>query len=199
MSSSAVPLPHDFDLDLLADADGASALVTGGAGFIGSRLCDLLAAAGLVVHAAGRRPRGPASAEHYWQVDLVDVNATHDLVRSVRPDFVFHLAANADNGADWDELLGPNVIGVYDAFEAARRAGVRRFVYASSNHALGMAMWDDDRFGDTAHAVEVGTDGAVRPDSLYGATKAWGEALGRLSGSRINQRPKALSDRGEHR
>ena len=88
-------------------------------------------------------------------------------------DAVVHLAANADNGADWDDLLVPNVIGVYHAFEAARRAGARRVVYAGSNHAVGMAMWDDERFADAARPAQIGTDVPVRPDSLYGATKAW--------------------------
>jgi NAD+ dependent glucose-6-phosphate dehydrogenase len=99
-------------------------------------------------------------------------------------DAVVHLAANADNGAGWDDLLPANVIGAYHAFEAARRAGVERVVFASSNHAMGMYMWDDDRFADPAHPAEVGTDALPRPDSLYGATKVWGEAIGRLYAER---------------
>lgn len=95
-------------------------------------------------------------------------------------DAVVLLAANADNNASWDQLLDANVIGAYNAFEAARRAGVARVVFASSNHAVGMHMWDDDRFADAAHPAEVTTDAQVRPDSLYGASKAWGEAVARL-------------------
>ena len=107
-------------------------------------------------------------------------------------DAVVHLAANADNGADWSALLEPNVIGAYHAFEAARRAGVERVVYASSNHAAGMAMWDDARFADAAHPAQVGADEPVRPDSLYGATKAWGEAVGRLYAERHGMRVVCL-------
>jgi nucleoside-diphosphate-sugar epimerase len=99
-------------------------------------------------------------------------------------DAVVHLAANADNGAGWDDLLPANVIGAYHAFEAARRAGVERVVFASSNHAMGMYMWDDDRFADPSRPVEVGTDDPTRPDSLYGASKVWGEAIGRLYAER---------------
>lgn len=95
-------------------------------------------------------------------------------------DAVVHLAANADAYASWDELAPVNVIGAYHAFEAARRARVRRVVFASSNHAMGMYMRDDDRFADADHPIEVRTDAPVRPDGLYGASKAWGEALGRL-------------------
>ena len=93
---------------------------------------------------------------------------------------VVHLAANADAYAGWDEVREPNVMGAFNAYEAARRAGVGRFVFASSNHAMGRYMHDDDRFADPDHPVEVRADHPVRPDGLYGASKAWGEALGRL-------------------
>lgn len=156
MRSSALPLPHDFDLDLLADSVGASALVTGGAGFIGSRLCDLLAAAGLVVHAAGRRPRGPASAEHYWQVDLVDVNATHDLVRSVRPDFVFHLASHV-----WG---APDVEHVTPTFQNNLQTTV--------NILTALVETECRRFIVTGSLVEpIEKSGASIPNSPYTASK----------------------------
>lgn len=100
-------------------------------------------------------------------------------------DAVVHLAATSDVHASWDEVLPANLIGGYHAFEAARRAGVRRVVFASSNHAHGMYLWDDERFADAAHPRQVTTDAPVRPDSLYGASKAWGEALGRLYAERL--------------
>jgi nucleoside-diphosphate-sugar epimerase len=97
---------------------------------------------------------------------------------------VVHLAANADAEAGWEEVHGPNIVGAYNAYEAAKRAGVRRFVFASSNHAMGMYLHDADRFADPDHPVEVRADDPVRPDGLYGASKAWGEALGRLYAER---------------
>jgi nucleoside-diphosphate-sugar epimerase len=99
-------------------------------------------------------------------------------------DAIVHLAADADVGASWDEVLPANVIGAYHAFEAARRARVKRVVFASSNHAMGMYQWDVVRFADAVQPAEVGTEAPVRPDSLYGASKAWGEALGRLYAER---------------
>ena len=99
-------------------------------------------------------------------------------------DAVVHLAATADVRARWEEVLPANVIGGYNAFEAARRAGVKRVVFASSNHAMGMHQWDDDRFVDPAHPTEVTTDAPIRPDSLYGTSKAWGEAIGRFYAER---------------
>ena len=114
--------------------------------------------------------------------DVTDLEAVERAFAGMEA--VVHLAANAESDASWDELLPPNVIGAYHAFEAARRAGVRRVVFASSNHAMGMYMHDDDRFADADQPAEVGTDAPVRPDSLYGASKAWGEALGRLYAER---------------
>jgi nucleoside-diphosphate-sugar epimerase len=144
--------------------------ITGGDGLIGGILRDRLA------------DRIEATFLTRPDADVEDLSALERVFSGA--DAVVHLAANSDNGAGWDELLGPNIIGAYHAFEAARRAAVRRVVYASSNHAAGMAMWDDERFADAAHPAEVGADGTVRPDSLYGATKAWGEAVGRLYAER---------------
>jgi nucleoside-diphosphate-sugar epimerase len=110
--------------------------------------------------------------------DLADLAALERAFAGA--DALVHLAATADLGAPWDEVLPANVIGAYHAFEAARRAGVRRVVFASSNHAVGMYMWEDERFTDEAHPVEVSTAAPLRPDSLYGTSKVWGEALGRF-------------------
>jgi NAD+ dependent glucose-6-phosphate dehydrogenase len=95
-------------------------------------------------------------------------------------DAVLHLGANPNVDAEWDELREPNLDGAYHAFEAARRAGVHRVVFASSNHAMGGYILDDDRFVDRSAIHEVTSHDPVRPDSLYGASKAWGEAVGRF-------------------
>jgi NAD+ dependent glucose-6-phosphate dehydrogenase len=96
-------------------------------------------------------------------------------------DAVVHLAASADIETPWNDVLNNNLIGTYNVFEAARQAGVRTVVFASSNHAMGMYEidgkpelyeLDDPRTYD--HTVEI------RPDSLYGVSKAYGEALGRF-------------------
>ena len=105
---------------------------------------------------------------------------------------IVHLAATADVAAEWDDVLPANVIGVRNVYEAARRAGSELVVFASSNHVMGMYMWDDERFADPEHPELVGTDVPVRPDSLYGASKAWGEALGRLYAERLGLRVVCL-------
>ena len=84
-------------------------------------------------------------------------------------DAVVHLGAVPDE-APFEEIAGPNLHGAFHVFEACRRAGVERVVFASSNHASGM------------YPVGVPLDGQQppRPDGLYGASKVFGEALGRM-------------------
>jgi uronate dehydrogenase len=70
----------------------------------------------------------------------------------------------------FDRILASNIDGSYRVFEAARQAGVRRIVYASSNHAVGF----------TPRRPLAGIDIPPRPDTLNGLSKVFGEALGRL-------------------
>ncbi len=120
---------------------------------------------------------------HRDDADVTDLDA---LVRAFTGvDVVIHLAAVADVGSPWDAVLAANLIGVYNVYEAARRSGVDRVVFASSNHAVGMYQWDDDRFVDPSRPEMISTDVPARPDSLYGASKVWGEALGRYYVERL--------------
>ena len=82
---------------------------------------------------------------------------------------VVHLAAEPGELA-FGELLGSNFTGTFNVFDAARRAGVRRVVFASSNHATGFYP-----AGERLTGVEP-----VRPDGLYGVSKVFGEALARM-------------------
>ena len=84
-------------------------------------------------------------------------------------DSVIHLGGHSVEGP-WDTILQANIIGCYNLFEAARQAGVKRVVFASSNHAVGFYP----------RKRKIGTDVTVRPDSRYGVSKAFGEALGAL-------------------
>jgi uronate dehydrogenase len=84
-------------------------------------------------------------------------------------DAVVHLAAIPHEAA-FDDILTGNITTTYSVFGAARRTGVRRVVFASTNHVIG--------FYPRGHTVDQ--DDPVRPDTFYGASKAFGEALGRL-------------------
>ncbi|MEO0730442.1 MAG: NAD(P)-dependent oxidoreductase, partial [Pseudomonadota bacterium] len=84
-------------------------------------------------------------------------------------DAVVHFAAIPDE-RPFETLLGPNFIGAYNIWEAAHQNGVRRVVYASSIHAVGM-------YAKTDHA---GLSVPHRPDSFYGLAKCFAEDLGRM-------------------
>jgi len=82
---------------------------------------------------------------------------------------VIHLGGHSVEGT-WDQILQANIVGCYNLFEAARQAGVKRVIFASSNHAVGFYP----------RKRRIGTDVTVRPDSRYGVSKVFGEALGAL-------------------
>ncbi len=142
-------------------------LITGAAGAIGSCLRHGLRPVVGELVLTDVRPLEPVGGERFVQADLTDRDA---LARAAEgADAVIHLGA-VPSEASFDELLGPNLVGTFNVFEAARRAGVPRVVFASSNHATGF------------YPVEQMLSGREppRPDTLYGVTKAYGEALGHL-------------------
>jgi uronate dehydrogenase len=94
---------------------------------------------------------------------------------------VVHLAGQPTE-APWPVIREANIEGTLQVFEAARRAGVRRVVYASSNHAVGFTPLDG----------ELPADVAPRPDTLYGVSKVFGEALGRYYVDRYGLRVACL-------
>jgi uronate dehydrogenase len=85
-------------------------------------------------------------------------------------DAVIHMAANPWENAGFEEVLEPNIVGTYTVFEAARRAGVKRIVFASSNHATGYYEID---------GIYTRPEMPVRPDGYYGVSKVFGEAMAR--------------------
>lgn len=143
-------------------------LVTGAAGEIGSTLREGLRGAYALLRLTDRRPLDPAAGcEEVVQADITDAAAVAKLMDGI--DCVVHLGG-VPREAAWDAILENNISGTYNVFEAARAAGVKRIVFASSNHAIGY------------HRVgrRVGVDEPTRPDSRYGVSKVFGEALGRL-------------------
>ena len=101
-----------------------------------------------------------------------DIRSYNDVRAAVDGiDTIWHLAGEPSVPAPWESVLENNIIGTRHVLEAARQAGVRRIVFASTNHVMGMY----DRDG----AWPVYNDLPQRPDSLYGVSKAFGEDLGR--------------------
>jgi uronate dehydrogenase len=142
-------------------------LMTGAAGAIGSWLREGLRPLVDEFVLTDVRAVEPAAGERFVQADLADREAVVAATAGV--DAVVHLGA-VPTEAPFDELVGPNLLGTFNVFEAARLCGVPRVVFASSNHATGFYPVRQRLRGDEP----------TRPDSLYGVTKVYGEALGRL-------------------
>jgi dTDP-glucose 4,6-dehydratase len=160
---------------------GASCLVTGGAGFIGSHLTRLLVAAQASVTVLVSDPsrifpmriadlRGKVAIE---AANLADAIATASVIERVRPDFVFHLAAFTHVGASFErasECVETNVTGTFNLLEALRRHPPRRFIYIGSSEI----------YGDVE--VPFTEDGPVNPVSPYAVSKYAAERLVRIYG-----------------
>jgi uronate dehydrogenase len=143
-------------------------LITGAAGDIGTRLRMLLA--GLyprLIVSDMKQPARLGPGEEFLQAELSDLAAVERIVRGV--DGIVHLGGFSVEGP-WETILQSNIVGCYNLFEAARRAGVKRIVFASSNHAVGYYP----------RRRKIGMREPVRPDSRYGVSKAFGEALGAM-------------------
>jgi NAD+ dependent glucose-6-phosphate dehydrogenase len=145
------------------------ALITGAGGRIGSSLANQLGRRyQLRLHYFPSAPERPPTGD-YLVADITQFEQIAQAMEGVEA--VVHLAGNPNEAAAWEEVHPANIVGCYHVFEAARQAGVRRLVFASSNHVMG--MYDRDR------SWPVYGHQPIRPDSLYGVSKAFGEALGR--------------------
>lgn len=118
--------------------------------------------------------------------DTTSVDAIQPAFEGV--DVVIDLASNPDQRSPWNIVHGNNLACTISAFEAARKAGVKRIIFASSNHATGMyendAPYSDIVAGNydglsPSDIPMIDTQMPVRPDGPYGIAKAFGEATGR--------------------
>jgi len=144
-------------------------VLTGAAGRLGSYLREPLStlAESLVSSDIAEGVGTLFPGETYVQADLADLDAMLDLLDGA--DMVVHFGAHGDE-APFDTILGPNIIGAYNIWEAAYQKGVRRVVYASSIHAVGMHSRTDNISPDAPH----------RPDTYYGLAKCFAEDLASL-------------------
>jgi nucleoside-diphosphate-sugar epimerase len=155
-------------------------LVTGASGLIGGAF--LAHAAGKYALSALNRGAVPSVPTH--RADLGDLAGIQPAFAGV--DTVVHLAAAAGDGHTPDVLLRANVIGAFNVFEAARGAGVKRVIFASSGATV--SGWEREpplshvvagRYAEAGKVAPLTHESPLRPSGLYGATKVWGEALGR--------------------
>ncbi|MBF0277290.1 MAG: NAD(P)-dependent oxidoreductase [SAR324 cluster bacterium] len=129
--------------------------------------------------------RSKVSGVNCLQADLSDLNAIRPAFKD--QEIVIHLAAKAGNNYSWQEFQDTNITGTYNVFEAAVQAGVQRVIFASSGATV--AGWEKEepfkaivegRYQDVPDSwPNLDHETLPRPSGIYGATKVWGEALGR--------------------
>jgi uronate dehydrogenase len=143
-------------------------LITGGAGQVGRKIRRELVSHYSAIRSFDAVPHTPvASNEECVIGDITDMGSIRRAMDGV--DGLIHLAAVA-NEAAFEPILVINVVGTWHVYEAARQAGVGRVVFGSSNHAVG--------FYPRAHPIDHTV--MPRPDSRYGLSKCWGEAVASL-------------------
>lgn len=143
-------------------------LITGAAGGVGTLIRPRLARAGRTLRLLDLAAIEPAEGEEFVQASVTDMAAMTEACADV--DVVLHLGGISLE-APWEKILDANINGTYTVFEAARRSGVPRVVFASSNHVVGFHSPED--YPLTATSVPL-------PDTYYGVSKVAGEALGAL-------------------
>ncbi len=143
-------------------------LMTGAAGGLGQAMRGRLKANCRVLRLSDRMPMASAqNGEELVQADLADALAVHDMVRGCQA--ILHFGG-VSTEQPWASILQANIVGAYHLYEAARAHGVRRVVFASSNHVMGYY-----RQSEVVDALSP-----PRPDGLSGLSKAFGEDLSRL-------------------
>lgn len=141
-------------------------LLTGAAGGLGKELRQRLKPHAEILRLSDIAPMDAAQgpAEEVVTCDLADKAGVHDLVEGV--DAILHFGGISTEHA-FEPILEANIRGTFNLYEAARRHGVRRIVFASSNHVIGFYRQDQ----------RIDANVPQRPDSYYGLSKAFGEDL----------------------
>ena len=143
-------------------------LLTGAAGGLGQALRGRLKANCQVLRLSDRIDCGAAGAgEEVLLADLADAAAVDVMVQGVQA--IVHLGGVSVEGP-FGPILQANILGLYNLYEAARKHGVKRVVFASSNHVTGFYRQSET----------ITADAPPRPDGLYGVSKAFGEDLSRF-------------------
>jgi uronate dehydrogenase len=142
-------------------------LITGAAGDVATHLRRELAGK-YALHLSDLRPlKALAQGEKFARADISKMADALRITRGV--DAIVHLGGYSVEGP-WEGILSANIIGCYNVFEAARRNGVKRILFATSNHAVGFYP----RSQTIDHRVYI------KPDGRYGVSKVFGEAMGSL-------------------
>lgn len=146
----------------------STVLITGAAGGVGTLMRPRLARSGRVLRLLDIAPLDAGPGEEVVRASVTDLAALTEACRGANA--VIHLGGKSVE-APWERILETNIDGTYKVFEAARRAGVPRVIFASSNHAVGYHTPDE---------YPLSEDAPTLPDTYYGVSKVTGEALGAL-------------------
>lgn len=150
-------------------------LVTGASGGVATLMRPFFASIAKSVRLSDiRAVEDLAEHEEYVHADLDNAAAVDAIVEGC--DGVFHLGGMSTE-ADFDTVLSANIIGTHNLYSAAQRHGQPRIIFASSNHAMGAYS-----FEDTLDASAL-----PRPDSYYGVSKVFGEAVGSMYFDKFGQ------------
>ncbi|WP_099865835.1 NAD-dependent epimerase/dehydratase family protein [Pararhizobium haloflavum] len=143
-------------------------LITGAGGNLGRMARSRLTHLAETIRLSDVAEMAPqTSGEEVVPCDLADFAAVKDLVDGC--DGIVHFGGMSVENT-FDVILDANIRGLYNVYEAARQTGCRRIVFASSNHAIGFHERE----------TRLDADSVLRPDSLYGVSKCFGEAVARL-------------------
>ena len=143
-------------------------LLTGAAGGLGQVLRERLAPFATSLRLSDIADLGSANAnEEIIRCDLADKAAVDELVKGV--DAIVHMGGLSTEHA-FEQILEANIKGVFHLYEGARRHGVKRVIFASSNHVIGFYKQGE----------MINANCAKRPDSYYGLSKSFGEDLSRF-------------------
>jgi nucleoside-diphosphate-sugar epimerase len=155
--------------------------ITGGAGRIGRTLAEGLPERYEITLVDKKDGQNIPARFKFIQAELSEEEAVKGILEGL--DAVIHLAANPSTRAPWESVLNDNIVATYNVFEEARRAGVRKLVFASTNHVQnGYVMGETPLELDASYVESHGLirfDDPPAPDSLYGVSKLFGEDLGR--------------------
>jgi len=150
-------------------------LITGAAGGLGAALRPRLAHLAEIIRLSDVADMGPAGLnEEIVPCDLADKAAVEDLVKGC--DGIVHFGGRSIEDT-WSVIRDANIEGMFNLYEAARKHGMPRIVFASSNHAVGYYK-QSEVIDNTVYP---------RPDGLYGVSKVFGEALANMYHDKFGQ------------
>jgi len=153
-------------------------LITGCHGLVGRILWDNLAAS-FDLYGLDISLREPA--ENIYQADITNPEQVRTVFARIPAlTHVVHLAGDPRVEADWESVFKNNISGTKNIYEAAHLHGVKRIVFASSNHTTGAYEGFPPSLHTRVDSATITTEMPIRPDSFYGVSKAAGEAIARM-------------------